>query len=228
MHAFLTTRSNSTAAEVASGATKAVLSSWADAPNNQQCGTYEYFTSVQDAFETTCPADAAKGFAHSASLDPTTTERAQRVEKEEGVACPPWWLPLFIGDHDPVHSVDVDGDKSRRDLTSHQSAEQPTPADHHVPYPSSESFDPVRPLSFTAKGREMIAWCWTSSALLCALLFLLSAYVFNGKVATSLLLHAACTPLRPAPCYTLHLAPRSRTLSTFHPGFRTMAAEPDA
>ena len=45
----------------------------------------------------------------------------------------------------------------------------------------------------------MNAWCWTSSALVCALLFLLSAYVFNGKVAPSLLLRAACTPLRPAP-----------------------------
>jgi len=64
----------------------------------------------------------------------------------------------------------------------------------------------VRPLSSIAKDRDMIAW-WTSSALLCALLFLLSAYVFNGKVATSLLLRAACTPLRPAPCYTLHFAP---------------------
>ena len=45
--------------------------------------------------KTTCPA---KGFAHSALLDPTAMERARmRVEKEEGVACQPWWLPVMLG-----------------------------------------------------------------------------------------------------------------------------------
>ena len=98
--------------------------------------------------------------------------------------------------------------------TSHQPAEQLTPADipSHAPL-SSEPFDPVRPLSFIAKRREMTAW-WTSSALLCALMFLLSAYAFNGKVPTSL--SSSCTPCAlfrtPAP----------------HFEFRTMAAEPDA
>ena len=70
----------------------------------------------------------------------------------------------------------------------------------------------------------MVAW-WTSSALMCALLFLLSAYVFNGKVATLL---SSCTQLallfalRPA--NTLHLAPRCTLLFAF----RTMAAGPGA
>jgi len=78
------------------------VTSWSDALTGQQCGLYD--NNVQ-AFETTCPADAAEGFAHSASLDPTAMERAGlRVKKEEGVACPPWWLPLFMGDHDPVRS----------------------------------------------------------------------------------------------------------------------------
>ena len=178
------------AAEVVT--TKSV-SSWAD----QQCGMHDNdngFTAVQEA----------KGFTHNASLDPTASERAGlRVEKEEGVACQPWWLPVVLGAHDG----DVDVGKAHPVLASHQSAEQPTPADNpsHAP-PSSDSFDTVRPLSFVAKGREIIA-SWTSSALLCAFLFLLSAYAFNGKVATSLRLRAACTPLRPAPCNTLHLAP---------------------
>ena len=139
-----------------------------------------------------------------------------------GVACPLQWLPVMLGANDPVPSGnrvvtthdggDVDDGTPHRDLTSHQSAKQSTLADirAHAPL-SSASFDPVRPLSSIAKGREMIAW-WTSSALLCALLFLLSAYVFNGKVATSLLLRAACTPLRPAPCYTLCTSRHSRTL----------------
>ena len=45
--------------------------------------------------------------------------------------------------------------KPHRDLTSHQPTERPTPADSpsHAP-PSSESFDPVRRLSFVAKGRS--------------------------------------------------------------------------
>ena len=164
-----------------------------------------------------------KGFAHNASLDPIATERAGlRVEKEEGVAFPLQWLPVMLGAHDG----DVDVGKAHRVLASHQPAEQPTPADSpsHAP-PSSDSFDTVRALSFVAKGREIIA-SWTSSALLCALVFLLSAYAFNGKVAAFLLLRAACTPLRPAPCNTLHLA--TPAPSKFHPGFRTMAAVPDA
>ena len=137
----------------------------------------------------------------------------RRVETEEGVACAPWWLSMIIGVHDPIQSGsqvaqhgDIDDGKPCCDLTSHQSAEHPTPVDN--PPPPSVSFDPVRPLSFIAKGREMIAW-WTSCALLCALLFLLlSAYAFNGKVATSLLssarsVHSSspCTPCN------LHLAP---------------------
>ena len=171
------------------------------------------------------PDDAAKRFGRSALLDAAATEgAAPRGKTEEGVACPLQWLSVILGAHDPVPSGnrvattrdggDVDDGTPHHDLTSHQSAEQPTPADirSHAP-PSSASFDPVRPL--IAKGREMIAWCWTSSALMCALLFLLSAYVFNGKVATSLLPHVACTPLRPASCTpctwrhsrTLHLSP---------------------
>ena len=184
------------------------VSTWADAWNDQLCDNgVRNFTAVQEAFEIT------KGFAHSSSLDPTATERAGlRVEKEEGVACPLQWLPVMLGANDPVPSGnrvvttathdggDVDAGTPHRDLMSHQPAEQPTPADirSHAP-PSSAWFDPVRPLSSIAKGSEMIAW-WTSSALMCALLFLLSAYVSNGKVANSLLLRAACTPLRPASC----------------------------
>ena len=143
--------------------------------------------------------DAAERFGRSAPLDTAATERAVlRVQKKEGVACPPWWLPSFMGDRgqvvysgSQVAHVDVD-DGKRRDLTSHQPAEQLTPADipSHAPL-SSEPFDPVRPLSFIAKRREMTAW-WTSSALLCALMFLLSAYAFNGKVPTSL--SSSCTP----------------------------------
>ena len=188
---------------MSTGAAKVVttksISNWADVSNDQQCkmddnGVRNDFTAVQEA----------KGFADNASLDPIATERAGlRVEKEEGIACQPWWLPVILGAHDG----DVDDGKPHRDLTSHQSAEQPTPADSrsHAP-PSSESFDPVRPLSFIANGREMVAW-WTPSALLCALLFLLSAFAFNGKVTTSLLLRAACTPLRPAPCTSTHSLP---------------------
>jgi len=106
-----------------------------------------------------------------------------------------------------AHNGDVDDGKPHRDLMSHPSAEQPSPADS----PSlSESFDPVRPLPFIAKGREMIAW-WTSSALLCALMFLLcSLYAFDGKVST------------PLPSNTLHLAPPApSTLSSASHGRRT-------
>ena len=141
-----------------------------------------------------------------------------RRAKKLGVACPLQWLPVMLGVHDPVPSGsrvvtthdagDVDDGTPHRDLTSHKFA-KPTPAEirSHTP-PSSASSDSVRPLSSIVKDREMIAW-WTSSALLCALL---CAYVFNGKVATSLLLRAACTPLRPALCYTLCTSRHSRTL----------------
>ena len=132
------------------------------------------------------PDDAAKRFGRSASLDTAAAEGAGlRVEnKEEGVACPPWWLPSFMADsggNQEAH-VDVDNGKPHRDLTRDQPAEQLTPANSpsHA-LPSSEPFDPVRPLSFIVKGCETIA-LWTSSALLCALLFLLSAVTFNGKV----------------------------------------------
>ena len=62
---------------------------------------------MQETFEASFPADAAKGFAHSASLDPTATERAAglRVEKEEGVACQLWWLPVMLGVHDTGNRV---------------------------------------------------------------------------------------------------------------------------
>ena len=136
------------------------------------------------------PDDAAKRFGRSVSLDTAAAEGAGlRVEnKKEGVACPPWWLPSFMahgqadsGGNQEAH-VDVNDGKPRRDLTRDQPAEQLTPANSpsHA-LPSSDSFDPVRPLSLIAKGCETIA-LWTSSALLCALLFLLSAVTFNGKV----------------------------------------------
>ena len=233
--ATMALRSNSSmptgAAEVV---TTKFVSSCADASNDQQCLMHDNDNGVRNNFTT---VQEAKGFAHTASLDPTAMERTGlRVEKEEGVACQPWWLPVMLGVHDAVLSGnlvvvtthdggDVDDGTPHHDLTSHQSAEQPTPADirAHAP-PASASFDPVRPVSFIAIGREMVAW-WTSSALMCALLFLLSAYVFNGKVATLL---SSCTQLallfalRPA--NTLHLAPRCTLLFAF----RTMAAGPGA
>ena len=79
------------------------VSSWADASNDPQCkihddnGVRNDFTAVQEAFETICPADAAKGFGRSASLDAAAAEGAGlRVGKEEGVACPPQWLPVLL------------------------------------------------------------------------------------------------------------------------------------
>ena len=43
------------------------------------------------------PDDAAKGFGRSASLDAAAAEGAGlRVGKEEGVACPPQWLPVLL------------------------------------------------------------------------------------------------------------------------------------
>ena len=148
------------------------------------------------------PDDSAKRFGRSASLDTAAAEGAGlRVEnKKEGVACPPWWLPSFMADSGGNQEAHVDvGKPMHRDLTRHQPAEQLTPDNRpsHA-LPSSEPFDPVRPLSFIAKGCETIAW-WTSSALLCALLFLLSADAFNGKVSTYL--RAAC-PFLPLAAFT--------------------------
>ena len=141
--------------------------------------------------------DAAKRFGRSAPLDPAATELAElHVQKDEGVACPPWWMPSFLAIHGQVHSgnqvagVDVADGEPHRDLTSHQPAGQRTPADSppHAA-PSSEQSDPVRPLSFIAKGRETIVWWTASSALLCALLFFLSAGALSRKVSTNLPVH---------------------------------------
>ena len=129
------------------------------------------------------PDDAAKRFG----LDAAAAERAGlRGEKDEGIACPPWWLPPFMANHGQVHSgnqvlthVDVDDGKPHRDFISHQPAELPKPAD-------------------SPSHGETIG-LWTSSALLCAFVFLLSVYAFNGKVPTPFLLCAACTLF---PCCT--------------------------
>ena len=137
------------------------------------------------------PDDAAKRFGRSAPLDAAAAERAGlRAEKNEGVACPPWWLPPFMANHGQVHSgnqvlahVNVDDGMPHRDLMSHRSAEQPKPAN-------------------SPSHGETIG-SWISSALLCAFVFLLSACAFNGKVHTPFLLCAACTLfflLHPAPC----------------------------
>jgi hypothetical protein len=51
------------------------------------------------------PDDAAKRFGRSAPLDAAATERAGlRAQKDEGVACPPWWLPPFMANHGQAHS----------------------------------------------------------------------------------------------------------------------------
>ena len=142
------------------------------------------------------PDDAAKHYG----LDAAAAKRA-------GLACPPWWLPPFMANHGQVHSgnqvlayVDVDDGKPHRDFISHQSAEQPKPADSH-------------------SHGETIG-LWTSSALLCAFVFFLSVYAFNGKVPTPFILCAAgtlfpyCTqlsahllPLYPAPAPRAASAP---------------------
>ena len=130
------------------------------------------------------PDDAAKHFGLDAA-----------AAKPAGLACPPWWLPPFMANHGQVHSgnhqvlahVDVDDGMPHRDLMSHESTEQPKPAD-------------------SPSDGETIG-LWTSSALLCAFVFLLSAYAFNGKVHTPFLLCAACTLF---PCCTqlsAHLLP---------------------
>ena len=187
------------------------------------------------------PDDAAKRFGRSALLNAAATERAGlRVEKNEGVACPPWWLPPFMANDGQAHSgnqvahVDVDDGKPDRDVKSYQSAEQPTPADcpSHAP-PSSESSNSVRPLSSIAKGRDATDW-WTSSTLLCAFVFVLSVYAFNGQVpfllrAASIPVYALllCTllpPFPPAPC-SMRLAPRPHPLLQ---EFTTMYAQDGA
>lgn len=170
------------------------------------------------------PGDAAKRFGRSALLDAAASERAGlRAEKNEGVACPPWWLPPFMANHGQAHSgnqvahVDVDDGKPHCDLMSNQSAGQPKPAANplHAP-PSSESSIPVRSLSSIAKGRETIDW-WASSTLLCAFVFVLSVYAFNGKVpfllraASTLLCPAAapCSPCSPCPLLPSPCSPRA-------------------
>ena len=129
--------------------------------------------------------DETKRSGRSAPLGAAATEHAGLHIEKDGVACPPWWLPPFMANHDgQVHSgnqvlahVDVDDGKPHRDLMSDQSAEQPKPAD-------------------SPSHGATIGWC-TSSALLCAFVFLLSVYAFNGKVPTPFLLRAAYTPLCP-------------------------------
>ena len=142
------------------------------------------------------PGDAAKcHFGRSAPLGAAATEHAElHGEKKQGVAFPLWWLPPLLANHDQAHSgnqvthLDVDnGGKPHRDLMSHRSAEPPTPADSHS-HVKSESSNPERPLSFIAKGRETLN-SWTSSALLCALVFLLNVYAV-GKVCP--LLSSSC------------------------------------
>ena len=167
------------------------------------------------------PDDAAQRFGRSAPLDAAAAERAGlRGEKSKGVACPPpWWLPPFMATNGQAHSsnqvahIDVDDGKPQCDLMSNQSAGQPKPADSpsHAPA-SSESSTPARTLSFIAKGREAIN-LWTSSALLCAFVFLLSVCAFNGKVPTPFLSARSVHPhfalacaLLPSPC-SLRLAP---------------------
>ena len=145
--------------------------------------------------------------AVGAPLDAAGAERAGlRVGKNEGIACPPWWLPPFMAHYGQVHSgnqvlahVVIDDGKPHRDFMSHQyghqPAEQPAPTDSpsHAPS-SSESSNPAHPRSFIAKGRETIN-SWTSSTLLSALVLLLSVYAFNGKVPTLFRHRAACTLL---------------------------------
>ena len=104
---------------------------------------------------------------------------------------------------------DVDDHKPHRDL-SHGPIE-PTPVVNpsRAP-PSSESFDLACPLPFIAIGREMIAW-WASSALLCAIVFLLSVHAFNGKVCPLIAQRALLSPCTPL-IYTLCTSRHSHTL----------------
>jgi hypothetical protein len=122
----------------------------------------------------------------------------------EGVAYASWWMPVMLGvAHD---DGDVDDGKPHRDLSHGPTEPTPVVSPSRAP-PSSESFDLACPLPFIAIGREMIAW-WASSALLCAIVFLLSVHAFNGKVSTYLFfaqraLLSPCTPL----IHSLHLPP---------------------
>ena len=127
----------------------------------------------------------------------------------EGVAYASWWMPVMLGvAHD---DGDVDDGKPHRDLSHEPTETTPVVSPSRAP-PSSELFDLACPLPFIAIGREMITW-WASSALLCAIVFLLSVYAFNGKVSTYLFFRAACTPV--AVCtrliHSLHLPPHSHT-----------------
>ena len=166
--------------------------------------------------------DAVNRFGRSAPLDPAATEVAKlRVQKEESVACPPWWMPSFLAIHGQVHSgsqvagVDAANGKPHRDLTSHQPAGQRTPADSppHAA-PSSEQSDTMRPLSSNAKGRETIVWWTASSALLCALLFVLSAGASSGKVSTNIPVHELLFTTRILRFYAPPLSCCPCTLST--------------
>ena len=168
------------------------------------------------------PDDAAKRFGRSAPLDAAAAEHAGlRVKETEGVACPPWWLPTFMADYGQVHSDTqvlvhdgIDDGKPHRDFMSDQSAEQLTPPDSpsHA-HSCAESSNSVRPRYSIAEGAETLN-LWTSSALLCAFILLLSVYAFDGKVSTLL---SSCTQRAPffsllqvhlAP-YLLHPAPRA-------------------
>ena len=62
------------------------------------------------------PDDTTKRFGRSAPLDAAAMERTGlRVEKKEGIACPPWRVPPFMAYHGQVQGsgqvahVDVDG-----------------------------------------------------------------------------------------------------------------------
>ena len=171
------------------------------------------------------PEDAAQRFGRSAPLDAAAAERAElRVEENDGVACPPWWLPPFMATNgqalsgNQVAHVHVDDGKPHCDLMSHQSAGEPKPAESpsHA-LPSSESSNPVRSLSSIAKGRVTIINSWTIP-LLCAFVFVLSVYAFEAKVPTTPFLSCvqrapcASSTLLPAP-YPLCASRRSRTPS---------------
>ena len=100
---------------------------------------------------------------------------------------------------------DVDDGKPHRDLSHEPTETTPVVSPSRAP-PSSESFDLACPLPFIAIGREMIAW-WASSALLCAIAFLLSVYAFNGKVSTYLFSSSVHSCGRVHPANTLSAPP---------------------
>ena len=154
------------------------------------------------------PDDASKRFGRSAPLDAVATERAGlRVDENEGVACPPWWLPPFMANHGQVHSdnevlahIDAHDGKPHRDLMSHESAEQPKPADS------------------PSRGETIGLWI-SSALLLCTSILLLGVYASNGKVHTPFLLLTACTrsPLL-HPSASCTPAPPSHTAPCTHLG----------